>query len=212
MALPRISARPAAAVLLAIALGGCNVVYSDQPLFTRADEAGAPAMRPGLWLSDDAKCQFDETKPVQRWPTCASWSLVRAGQFLEYKAPAWTSMDYVLAAGAPRVLQVPFTIEKATAYVYAGLKPLRSDSDGRITAVRTWSAQCGPPPPQPPPGSAAPSDGKQRSVTTQPLPGLEIKDDNCIARDQGPVRASVTASEAWDTTPATAHWVRDALP
>ena len=40
----------------ALMLGGCNMVYAEQPLFTAADAASAPAMRPGLWSKRTADC------------------------------------------------------------------------------------------------------------------------------------------------------------
>ncbi len=203
--------RLAAAALVA-GLGGCNMVYSEQPLFTAADAAGAAPLKPGLWLSDDTKCRVRESQPVQTWPKCASWTVVRAGQLLEFKPPAWTSTDFVLASGEPRVLQAPVTAESGAAFMYAGLEPLRTDPEGRITAFRTWSVQCGPPPPEPPAPPAGQNGPEKRSVTTQPLPGLEIKGDNCIAREQGPVRAAAKASKAWEASPSSAHWVRDAAP
>ena len=208
MAIPTV--KVAAAALLALTLGGCNLVYSEKPLFGRADEAGAAALRPGLWATSDPKCPFDEGRPIQLWPTCASWTLVRPGQLLELKDNAWTSTDYVLAGGDPRVMQAPFTVDKGSAYLYGALKPLRLDAGGRVVAFRTWPVLCGPPPEQKP-GADKPV-AQQRYVTEHPLPGLTIKDNDCLAADQGAVRAAAKASESWESGPTEAHWIRDGIP
>jgi hypothetical protein len=225
--------RPLAAILLALTLGGCNVVYSEKPLFVSSDEAGAPQLRQGIWRSSDPSCRFDERRPVQFWPSCAQWSLVRSGEILELKGKAWNSTAFVLAAGETRVLQAPFSSESGSVFVYSGVRPLRFDATGRIIEFTSWLAQCGPPPPDgdcskaaepapatPPSSTSTPSakpageaqEARRQCVTLQPLPGLEIKDDNCIARDQSAVRNAAAKSEAWDTSPTASHWVRDTLP
>ncbi len=207
----RTTLRACMILALAVALGGCNMVYSERPLFTAADAVGAPPLRPGLWTTSDPKCRVDEARPVQRWPKCAEWGLVRATDVLEFKADAkpaaWTSTEYVLASGDPRVLQTPFDDKNGSAFIYVALKPLRLDDQGRIVAFTTWTVLCGPPPPAP-----APNATDKRRVTLEPLPGLEIKDDNCIAREPGPVRNAAKASQAWSATSQTQHWVRDTLP
>jgi hypothetical protein len=210
-------------------LGGCNQVYSEKPLFTVADEAGAPPLRPGLWRADDPKCHVTEARPVQDWPHCASWVLVRPGEILEFhgdeRPPAWQSISFVLATGDPRILQMASDDDGRPIYWFTAVKPLRLDDQGRIVAFTTWPVQCGPPPteaePGPPPeehrGGEAPAEPLAPHkpgprVTRHPLPGLEVRDDNCLAREQGPVRAAAVASKAWENDGLAQHWVRDTLP
>ncbi len=189
----------------ATALAGCaNQVYSEAKLFSDADSVGAKPLRAGLWLRPSPKCRFHEAKPVQRWPKCADWVLVRPGQLLflkeaEGKAPAeWNAMDITLIAGDPELAQSPQSDDSLTSYYFSALRPVRSDEQGRIVELRYWSVLCGPP-----------KDGK---LTDHPLAGLEIKESNCIARDPGSVRTAAKASEAWENPTTSAHWVRDTLP
>ncbi len=232
---------------VALALAGCNAVYSETPLFSPSDAAGSPPLRPGLWASDDPKCHFNETRAVQRWPKCASWILVRPGQVLELNAgvtpPTWKSTDYVLAAGEPRVLQTPSETQSGVAFMYFGLRPLRLDTERRIVAFEMWLVQCGPPPPDAgallSPAKANPKDAAparsvakpanieptratsapemaspaKRQVTLQPMPGLEIKGDDCVAHDRMSVISAAGPSKAWAPSPLTSQrWVRDTLP
>lgn len=53
-------------------LGACNVVVTKAPLFSKADESGAPPLRPGLWrMGSEPDCTVDESKPLIDWPKCA---------------------------------------------------------------------------------------------------------------------------------------------
>ncbi len=223
-----------ALALLAAALAGCNQVYSEKPLFTAADEAGAPPLRPGVWTQPSAKCRFDERRPVQRWPKCAGWMLIRPGQILGFEAkegkPVWTALDLVVASGDPRVLQLPMDESSPGRFGYAGVRPTRLDPAGRIVEIELWTAQCGPPwRPRPAADASAPavrshessptpSAGSQFEPTAQshvsehPLPGLEVVGDNCIAREASVVRAAAAASKAWSESPTSYRWVRDTLP
>ena len=190
---------------VATALAGCaNQVYSEAKLFSDADSVGAKPLRAGVWLRPSPKCRFSEAKPVQRWPKCADWALVRPGQLLflkeaEDKAPAeWNAMDIALIAGDPELVQSPQTDDSRVTYYFSALRAVRSDEQGRIVDLSYWSVLCGPP-----------KDGK---VTDRPLVGLEIKESNCIARAPGAVRAAAKASEAWEAPATSARWVRDTLP
>ena len=201
-------------IALAALITGCNDVYSERPLFSAEDARGAAPLRTGIWLERDPACQFDDSKPVPRWPKCADWVLIRSGQLLglEAKRRAWTAYDYVLAGGNPRVLQVAAPDEQGASrtptYYYLGLDPTRLDPGGRIVEYRQWQAQCGPPPPPSPPGQ------RQRSLTLDPLPGLTPgpdaeHPDDCLAQGPAGVRAAVKASPAW-TSARIWRWVRAA--
>ena len=49
-------------------------------------------------------------------------------------------------------------------------------------------------------------------VTREPLPGLEIKEGMCIARERDPVRNAARASLAWDDgEESIIYWVRDGV-
>lgn len=189
----------------ALALGGCNIVYSERPLVT----AGGAQLRPGVWMKPEPPCEFDRAKPAKDWPECAGAAVIRPDRIVQPGKPG-KDIAYVLAGGDPPVLQIPLEKElKKPIFVYGGLRVSKTDEKGRITEFRTWVAQCGPPPAKPKEG-----DAKSSFVTAHPLPGLKIDKDSgmCLATTPGPVRASVKASEAWDDgdkSKAPASWVRD---
>jgi hypothetical protein len=192
-------------VACALALGGCNLVFSEKPLFTAADSRGAPRLRLGVWMKPDKDCVFDRSQPVKAWPGCAGGMLVRADQ-LQDPAAADKKMAYLIAANNPPIFQVPFNEDaKKPGYMYGGMGIVRRDAQGRVIEFFTWIAQCGPPPPKPTNGD------KPRYVTEHPVPGLKIDKESgmCIAVEPGPVRASVKASEAWNEDTRQASWVRD---
>ncbi len=213
----------------ALLLGGCNLVYAEKPLFTQADAAGAPQLRPGIWAKRAPNCRFDKAKPVADWPECADPSVVTAERIGD-PADATKQMPYLLAAGDPRVMQLEVKpdADKPFVWFFAGLKPLKTDRQGRIVEARTWLVQCGPPPPKPPektesdtPANETPEQASARmqaeidaqinaSVTREPLPGLTVKEGMCVATEPGPVRNAARASLAWDDDePSVIYWVRD---
>ena len=213
----------------ALMLGGCNMVYAEQPLFTAADATGAPTLRPGLWSKRAADCVFDAAKPIAEWPECADPVLVTPARIGDPGKPDKQG-PYLLAGGDPRVMQMELTLdaEKPPIWIFIGLKPLKSDAQGRITEARTWMVQCGPPPPPPaatpaPPANETPEQAEARiqaeiaatmaaGVTLEPLPGLEVKEGMCIARERAPVRNATQASLAWDDgEESIIYWVRDGV-
>jgi hypothetical protein len=204
--------RIAVAGLLAacLPLGACNVVVTKTPLFSPADESGAPPLRPGLWRMDsEPGCKVDESKPLVDWPKCARGVVIRdgAGGYYEREsgAPVWTTQPLVVAAGAPRIGQLQAKISgdvktKVNPYVYAGIRATKLDGEGRVVALSLWPVQCGPPP----------SDDTA-GVTTKPLAGIEMApgDPVCTTQSRDALRAAAKASEAWTPKLMTARWLRD---
>jgi hypothetical protein len=201
-------------------LGACNMVVTKDPVFARADEAGAPQMRLGVWDGDpSADCQVDETKPFPDWPACSNGFVVRGdgtiGEFTNQGGKrAWASTDIVLAAGEPRILQLHVTADAGdpvmpSMYLYAGFEPTKLDDQGRIVAARSWIAICGPPPPE---GAKGPGD-KPHPGTLHPFAGLTMDGDgnNCTPASPAALRNAARESRAL-TAPkdiSGSHWVRD---
>jgi hypothetical protein len=142
--------------------------------------------------------------------------VVHPGQILagrDAKAPpsTWESYKTLLTTGNPAVLQVEVGPESdgPKGYVYVGVRTLKTDAQGRIIEYKAWPALCGPPPKPDPTGE------KSAVVTDQPIAGLVVDKDkqDCIASAQGPVRAAVAQSEAWNGDDNggrdTARWIRD---
>jgi len=202
-------------------LGACIMVFTKEPVFAAADGRGAPAMRPGVWDSDpNPGCQRDEAKPVSQWPSCANGFVVlddhTIGSFYdETGKPAWTTSDYVLASGKPRVFQVHFTSDDPltpSAFFYAGFEPTKLDDAGRIVAGQTWFVVCGPPPPA---QASTSGDGaqQQRVGTLHPFAGLTMDKDgvNCMPASPDALRNAARGSHALTAAKdiSNAHWVRD---
>ncbi len=215
-------------------LSACNVVMTKEPLFTQTDGAGAPNLRPGVWIFfKEADCKVDESKPFTEWPDCAGGGLVAPGNVVKghkANAPADQLEDtpFVLAAGDPRIIQLQVDVDlsvqadasasgdatvstsssasHARPYGYGAVRPTKFDDQGRITAFTLWPIQCGPPPKD--------KDGDYTAAATlKPLPGLEMKsgDAVCTTRSVAALRNAAKASEAW-APPARgdSRWLRDA--
>jgi hypothetical protein len=209
-------------VLAALALlGACNMVVTRDPVFSQADAAGAPVLRPGVWNGDPKDdCKVDEGRPLSEWPSCANGFVVmddhRVGDFSDQGGKrAWSTTDYVLAAGPPRVMQVHLTggtdAMLPAAYFYAGYQPLKFDDQGRIVAGRAWFVICGPPPAQPAPDSQEPA--KQRMGTLHPFAGLTMDSDGNNCAPESPAALLNAARESRGLTApkdlSGSHWVRD---
>lgn len=131
------------------ALGGCNLVMTEKPMFVLADGASAPPLRQGVWRIDKSDCPIDETLPQDKWPRCADASPGVGPK------PFWLE-----AAGDPDLLQTPplqIPLGQGTKpfYLYEAIRPLKLDPQGRVIAMKTWSVRCGPPPPPDPQLAAA---------------------------------------------------------
>ena len=224
--------RGRAIALLCLAwLGGCNAVVTKTPLFTAADEAGAPALKPGVWLVfKQADCNLDESKPIDEWPDCAGGGVARPGEVISHdaKTGAWRHDPMVLAGGDPRIAQVPVKASvsaqadasasggataSATAsgggetqvYGYAGVAPTSLDAEGRILALDWWPVQCGPPPPKNAKGDIT------AFGTLKPLPGMVMKPGEavCSTASASALRAAAKSSKAWAEAIGKARWLRD---
>jgi hypothetical protein len=205
----------------ALLLGGCNMVVTKTPVFTRADETGAARLRSGVWSGPTSTpCDFDEHAPLDSWPSCANGAVMGEGVIGGYQEKdgkrGLFQTDVVLAAGEPRVLQIDagavalgdgFSL---SGYFYAALRPTKTDNQGRITAFTAWPVLCGPPP-----ADTTMKNNKMVFGTRHPLPGLVMDKDgnNCATHSTNALRMAATASEQWATSdggqPSASHWVRD---
>jgi hypothetical protein len=216
---------PTLLLLLSLtSLGACNMIVTTSPLFTKAETAGAPQLRPGLWSQAapaGEPCPYDPKTPLKTWPECARGFLIKPGEMGGYDTKdgkqVWTSAEILVAGGDPQVLQLHVTRQNdpeeaasdspESAYVYLAIHPTQTDQ-GEITGYTSWPARCGPPPP----ADAVKPDGNTRYGTLTPMPGLtmDAKLENCTTTSQGAVRASAKASQPWtpsdDIIPS--HWVR----
>jgi hypothetical protein len=183
--------RFAVLALVALCLSGCRIAASDRPVFTPADAADAPALKPGLWALIEPGCRFNTRIAPEKWPDCAAALALRDGAAIDARKGQTGKRSVLIAGGDPAIIQTETDEDGRKAFVYLGLRPLAADGDGTITRARVWPAQC------PPARRGAP-------------PG-----DTCLLRGQGPVRNAVAASEGAafagekDDTGRVAYWIRD---
>jgi len=161
-------------------------------------------------------CDFDEASPAKGWPECANATAVTADRLSGGEGgPSGKTkggLAYRIAAGDPSGLQVatPEDGKDGPKFIYAGLRPLEFDKQGRATKLRVWLALCAKPPNF--------EDGKAPDLP-QPdrLPeGLEARPKGmCVALNAEAARAAIKRSEDWLTGGKsedgflTAHWVRE---
>lgn len=199
------------AALSALMLSACNVVMSEEPLFTQADAAKAPPFRDGAWVSMTAECLAQQRDPKAAPPPCAEHGEVRGGRLVPPDDPAQAVI--VAGGGEPLIIQVQFTQEDAASrqpfrvHIYGALKPTRFDDRGRVVEARRWLVLCG----EPPPGAGQDSLRREEHPTRRPLPGLVVDKELGICRASAPaaVRRAARASEAWDVEKAVVRWIAD---
>jgi hypothetical protein len=187
-----------AALAAAMALGGCNMVVTDKPLFSAADAGKVPSFRPGIWTGDHPDCAFDESLPQNKWPACAN-----------PVAPMNTAPIWLAVEGEPDILQVPLSKVlhvEGPGFIYIGWRPRKLDGHGLVIDADLWPVLCGPPP----------ADQKA-ALTSQLSPGLQPKSDkaNCTTAAKDALRNAARVSEAWTSkkdTSTHSHWVRDPIP
>jgi hypothetical protein len=208
-------------ILALLSLGGCNVVVTQTPMFTKADGAGGPGFRPGVWRGKpDPGCAFDEKSPLDNWPACANGALVDDDAITMVKTvngerAVAARIGYVLTSGEPRILQLsvgglPTGLGLSlSGYFYGGVRSTKTDDQGRIIAYTTWFVACGPPPPQPAAGS---SPNKISFATLSPFPGLVMDKagQNCTPNSVATLRnAAVESAKLPADSPSETRWVRD---
>jgi hypothetical protein len=213
-------------------------------MFNASDTAGAPQFRSGVWISANDDCKFDPSLPVKAWPECANWTLIALNRIVhpDFNAPQKDgrlvnrSYPYVLAAGAPLILQEsygPWDLR----YSYEVLDKPTLDDQGRIVSARLWAVGCyGPGIEEPnpykkrtepaasdpaPDNSAAPEaepvvapEPQQPDQTDakppKPLPGLvHLKRGGCVPRNADAIRKAAIIDAPGESGPVSFHWVRD---
>jgi len=214
----RIALKALPAAGLAASLSACNMVVTTEPTLL-AEDQGTPALRSGLWVSADKGCKFNSKKPATAWPECARWIVIKNNAMtgVTEKGEKF-NLPFVLASGDPRVMQVRLEDEEkkaengkpAALYLYLGLRPTRTDKQGRITGYTGWMVQCGPPPPK----DAKKPDGSSRYGTLEPSPGLIMDDalSGCAPENKAALIRAAALSESFKEAGADgeeSRWVRD---
>lgn len=246
--------RVLALLLSSLLLGACtNMVRSQTPWFGPADDAGAPPLRDGVWAAVAPDCRFDASLPLELWPGCAEGRVIRGGEELdlnyfdsedehgrrERSDYDWSSVVFVLAAGAPRIDQRACGEPRFEKADEAPAAAQNEDGSPATTAAE-------------PTGRSAVDEAVSRlvycyaglrsdaldaedriiafttwpiwcgpfpqraegeggpNVTDAPFSGLVVVGEHCIAGDVAALRAAATASETLEPFGAARfRWIRD---
>jgi len=209
-------------VVLAAALGGCNMVVSDTPWFKTDDKAGGSALRDGVWASVGADCKFSPSDPFAQWPKCANGAVIHDHHvtFQSENNDGQSQAAFILSATRPPVWQLQLAPDAKESplpniphFFYLGIRPEHFDEGGRITAFKGWVVQCGPPPQEREIKITSEKDaGKLDSlVTHSPFPGVKVNDmGSCNAESKDALVNAAKLSEAlMNAQESPLQWVRD---
>jgi len=173
--------------LLLPALGACNMLISETPIYGNADRASL-APRDGLWLSPSRGCEFDSREAEATWPECAMWILVRnrgADLLLSDGKKQVEMLGGFLAAGEPIIVQARW-IDSAKKprrayYGFYGIEPHQIGPDGLFSAATVWVVECG--------------TQANQNADIQPYPGIG---PDCHAPSKDAVRGAARKSRRAD--------------
>ena len=203
-------ARLAVVLAAALALGACNLVVTDEPMFNDADSASSVVMKPGVWVFD-TPCPAE--KQAQNECEAPTPFLITASDIrkTDQTDPSLSEppMPYVLVAGDPPIAQIEAQSPEAgaradTFYIYAAVHPTKFDDDKKVVVAEVWPIMCGPPPA---PGQGG---GKDGDATTQPLEGMKMGDGaQCTPFNKGVLANAVQPSKDWAGGAATIWWKQD---
>ena len=179
---------------LLVALGACNMVISETPMFGKADQSKL-LPRDGIWLADVEDCKFDSASKESEWPKCAVWVIARdSGRELVVSDGKGQSQPVVstFASGTPSIVQGQWTDDAktpvTTTYGFYGLEARDLDADGRFSAASVWPVEC----------------GIQSGAGIQPFPGISA---DCRPLSKDSIRAAALASRNAAQV-STLRWLR----
>jgi len=203
----------------ALALAGCNAVMTMAAVFTPADAAGAPVLKPGYWIS--ANCTA--AAALARAAGCENGYEITPSDMRQVDDPRLRPADaphhdqvssYVLVAGDPMVMQLAFADTSngrtTDTYVYVAVKPAALDASGRIVAAQVWTVVCGPSA-LPDPNAPRDQDGVP-PATDHPLPGMTLGDIGCMPADKAALFGAAKASRTLGDGYLALHWVAESGP
>ncbi|MEO7634820.1 MAG: hypothetical protein ABIS38_04125 [Sphingomicrobium sp.] len=131
------------------ALGACNMVISEKPMFDGHDRSTL-IPRDGIWLAEVEDCRFDSSKPEPVWPKCAVRAIVdNGGRQLQVSDGKGQSqrLAAIFTPGAPVIVQGQWVDQaKRPAKVFYGFFGLEAGaigSDRRFGTATMWPVACG---------------------------------------------------------------------
>jgi hypothetical protein len=173
--------------LLLPALGACNMLISERPMYVDADRASV-VPRNGIWLSPNRGCEFDSSQPETAWPDCAMWIVVRKQGDEMHLSDGKKQVEELggfFAAGEPLIVQarwIDTAKEPRRAYYgFYGVEPHQIGPDGFFSAASIWVVECG--------------TQTNRNADIQPFPGIG---PDCHAPSKDLIRSAAQKSRRAD--------------
>ncbi len=184
------------------ALGACNMVISENPMFAAGDAASV-IPRDGIWLAEDEECNFDPAPAETSWPRCAVWVVVRNSarelQLSDGKGQS-ERIDSLFAAGEPVIIEARWTDSasetRRVTYGYFAVQPQQAQSDGRFVRASLWPVECG--------------IQANKEAEIRPFPGISPE---CRPGSKDAIRAAAVSSRRGEQVKSW-RWLREegALP
>jgi hypothetical protein len=200
-------------------LAACvDVVASPTPVFTAAENAAAPKLKPGFWTY--AKCvdpRFMAGSECSNDYVVSESTLDLAGIPPEAAGAAAAGRDdfrppypYRIGVGDPLLMQLQLTEvvadERHTINVFVALDPKSHDDRGRIDEAEVWFPKCGPA------AEPRPDDNGPRP-TEHPFPGVTMTDYGCTPTDRAGLFSVARASRSVpDAYRAVYRWMGERAP
>jgi hypothetical protein len=203
--------------VLCLLLSGCNMVASEKPWFSVADNRNSPALKPGIWGSalckspQELECRMSyiEVGVSQMRPFVLNKIPTKAGD----KTSPLTEerIDYQVVAESPIIIQIRVRItpelngvERLGGYIYLGFIPTERDPDGEVIAGDVWPLVCGPQPKQGDENYGYTDD--QGRVTNHPMRGLTMVGEGCVAHSKRTLERVARTSRTMDGAPLSVRW------
>lgn len=182
------------------ALGACNMVISETPVFAEA-ERGPEAPMDGLWIGEDPDCRFDPHGPESGWPDCAIWVVVRDGGselLVSDRKGEPQRVGALFVGGKPGIVQARWVDEaKEPArpyYAFYAFEPVATGADGRFMLASVWPVECG--------------VQEKPNGDIRPFPGISAE---CRPSSADSIRSAASASRRADQVKEW-RWLRSEKP
>src|ERR1043165_8779402 len=88
-------------------LCACNAAMSERPLFAENQRPKPLRLEDGLWYQADADCTVAVGLPLEQWPACADWAIVKDDKLVRWSDSdsAGLPFDIFLIDGNPPLIQ-----------------------------------------------------------------------------------------------------------
>ena len=179
-------------------LGACNIAVSDKPMFSEEQRSSTLILADGLWVREKPDCEFDRSKPKEKWPKCADWMILKASKAIDGSdmKPEESVEDVFIADGDPPLIQAKIEPkDDKVIYGFLVLKVEQIGPSGKVRSGRAWTVPCG--------------TSQNGSTKISPYPGFS---EECMPSSVAALRAAAAKGAAEPDDIVELRWVRDEVP